>query len=151
MARTCSGLSRSAPGTPFSLSPYSAPVAPWKTGPVWLARLTVICCAAGGPAPGAALAGARTNGVVTAVAVANDGGHCRPGLVHDHGSLHWGVYAGVSAHHLSGGGWPADGCIRRRAHPCRRVSAGSGPAVAGPGTGVSPRSPGHRLLAGRPR
>src|ERR1022692_2175063 len=67
MARTCSGLSRSAPGTPFSLSPYSAPVAPWKTGPVWLARSTVICCAVGG----AALAGARTNGVVTAVAVAN--------------------------------------------------------------------------------
>src|ERR1700676_3603429 len=83
MARTCSGLNRSAPGTPFSLSPYSAPVAPWNTGPVWLARVTVICAAAGDTvaggdavagrdaAAGEALAGGSANDAVRETADAN--------------------------------------------------------------------------------
>src|SRR6266851_9386161 len=83
MARTCNGLNRSAPGTPFSLSPYSAPVAPWNTGPVGLARLTVICWGAGdagaaGDAGGGgdavageALAGASATDAVSETADAN--------------------------------------------------------------------------------
>ena len=52
IVRTCSGSIRSAPGTPFSLSPYSAPLAPWNTGPVLSARLTVMVAAAEAGAAG---------------------------------------------------------------------------------------------------